>query len=486
MAEKDSQNDSNSGYSSGSSGPAKNEFRNRNDFRPKKRDVGTLLGRELPSSLDAEKAVLAAILLNENNLPAVSEILITDDFYGKSNQIIFRAISELSREGKKCDLVVLHDLLTSQGKIEECGGVDYLLELQEQVPAVGLAEQHAKIIKDKSMLRGLITTSSEVIGSCYDQKGRSVDLVLDMAEKNIFAVSNKITSKNFVPIGDLLKTTFKKLSEMGQRDGHLTGISSGFTRFDEMTSGMQNGDLLILAARPSMGKTSLALNMAMNSWKHGASVGIFSLEMSSEQLVLRLISSESGIPHQKIRNANITSEEWVELTNAAAKLDDAGVYIDDSPSLTIMELRAKARRLKSRHNIDLLVIDYLQLISGGERQENRTQEISLISRSLKALAKELDIPVLALSQLSRSLESRLDKRPMLSDLRESGAIEQDGDVIFFIYRDVVYHPDTEHPDVSEVIIGKQRNGPTGSFHVTFEGATTTFHDIPDSDTFSSE
>lgn len=452
-----------------------------NQTRPERRDRDwrSLLGRDLPAHLEAERAVIAAILLNEQSFAGVAEILIAEDFYHLPHRVIYQAISDLSRDSKRCDVVVLHDLLASRGQLDECGGIDYLLELKEQLPAIGLAEQHARIVKEKALLRGLITASSDVISNCYDPKGRPVDAVLDLAEKNIFAVSNKISSRNFVPLGDLLKTTFKKLSEVGRHASHLTGIATGFTRFDEMTSGMQNGDLLILAARPSMGKTALALNVAVNAWRVGTPVGIFSLEMSSEQLVLRMIAAESGIAHQKIRNANISSEEWGELTNVAARMADAEIFIDDSPSLSILELRAKARRLKARHKIGLIVVDYLQLISGGERYENRTQEISMISRSLKALAKELDIPVLALSQLSRSLESRLDKRPLLSDLRESGALEQDGDVIFFIYRDVVYHPDTEHPDIAEVIIGKQRNGPTGTLHVSFDGAITRFNDLQD-------
>ena len=246
---------------------------------------------------------------------------------------------------------------------------------------------------------------------------------------------------------------------------------------------MQKGDLLILAARPSMGKTALAINMAVNAWRNGHSVGIFSLEMSSEQLTLRMLSSESGIPHQKIRNATVSSEEWMELTNTAARLAEANFFIDDTPGLSLMELRAKARKLKSKHDIKFFVIDYLQLITTTRRHENRTQEISEISRSLKALAKELGVPILALSQLSRSLESRMDKRPMLSDLRESGAIEQDGDVIFFIYRDVIYNPDTDNPDVAEVIIGKQRNGPVGTFHVRFTGEITRFDSINDGEVY---
>jgi replicative DNA helicase len=247
--------------------------------------------------------------------------------------------------------------------------------------------------------------------------------------------------------------------------------------FDILTSGMQRGDLLILAARPSMGKTALALNIALNAWKHNHAVAIFSLEMAAEQLALRFLSAESRIPHQKIRNALVSSDEWLTLTNTAAHLAEAKIFVDDSPSLTIMELRAKARKLKAQENIGLVVIDYLQLIGSQQRHENRTQEISAISRALKALAKELNVPVLALSQLSRNLESRMDKRPMLSDLRESGAIEQDGDVIFFIYRDVIYNPDTEYPNMAEIIISKQRNGPVGSFHTQYAGEILRFEDI---------
>ena len=257
----------------------------------------------------------------------------------------------------------------------------------------------------------------------------------------------------------------------------VTGIPTGFSHFDTMTSGMQRGDLLILAARPSMGKTALALNIALNACRNNYSIGLFSLEMSAEQLVLRMLSSESRIPHQRIRNAMISSDEWMELTNTAAKLAEAKMFIDDTATLNILELKAKARKLKAAEDIKFLIIDYLQLLSSHKRHENRTQEISAISRALKALAKELNIPILALSQLSRSLESRMDKRPLLSDLRESGAIEQDGDVIFFIYRDAVYNPDTEQPDLTEIIIGKQRNGPVGTTYVKFLNEITCFEDF---------
>lgn len=440
-------------------------------------DKSGILGKNLPASVDAEKAVLSAILLNEENLAHVSDFLRSNDFYTRNHQIVYQALLDLSQAGKKIDLVVLQDFLESKQELENIGGIMYLMGLQEDIPSIGLIDQHAKIIKEKAILRSLIYASADIISHCYENRAEDINQVLDVAEKKIFNISSNISSQSFVPLNDLLKNTFKQLANVKSlRDG-VTGVPTGFAKFDQMTSGMQKGDLLILAARPSMGKTALALNMALNSWHAGFPVGVFSLEMSSEQLVLRMLSSESKISHQKIRNAMITSDEWMDLTNTAAGLAEAKIFIDDSAAMTIMELRAKARRLKAKHDIQLLVIDYLQLLHGGGRFENRTQEISMISRSLKALAKELHIPVLALSQLSRSLESRMDKRPMLSDLRESGAIEQDGDVIFFIYRDVIYNPDTEHPDLGEIIIGKQRNGPIGSMYARFVGEIARFEDV---------
>lgn len=450
-------------------------------FRPKKREGSTdlIIGKSLPTSTEAERSVLASILLNDENLTLVSDLLKSQDFYFRSHQIIYQAVIDLAQENKKIDLVVLQDHLEKNGQLQDAGGISYLMELQEDIPAIGLIHQHSKIVKDKAILRDLIHSASGIITTCYDQDVDGIDEVLDAAEKKIFQISNKLAAPTFVQLDILLKRTFQHLAQVKTSREGVTGVSTGFETFDKMTSGMQRGDLLILAARPSMGKTALALNIALNAWHAGNSIGIFSLEMSSEQLVLRMLSAESQIPHQKIKNAMVSSEEWMELTNTAARLAEAKIFIDDSPSLNIMELRAKARKLKAQADIKLMVIDYLQLISSHQRHENRTQEISAISRSLKSLAKELEIPVLALSQLSRSLENRMDKRPMLSDLRESGAIEQDGDVIFFIYRDVVYNPDTEHPDLAEVIIGKQRNGPTGSFHVRFKGEVTKFEDYSD-------
>lgn len=438
-----------------------------------------LLGKELPFNIDAEKSVLSALLLNFESIDQIADILRPEDFYYKPNKIIYRNILELFAINKSFDFLVLHDHLASKELLEQVGGVEYLLELQENICSLGFLQQHARIIKEKSILRDLVISCAEVINQCYSPAGKQASELIDFAEKQVFRISNQTVSKDFVELSKLLKDTFKKISEISEKKGEVTGVSTGFSNFDRMTSGLQSGDLIILAARPAMGKTALALNMAFNAWRNACPVGIFSLEMPAEQLVFRMISSESGIAHHKIRTGNIGSEEWLELTNVAAELDEAKIFIDDTPSISIMELRAKARRLKLKEDIKLLVIDYLQLITVDQKIENRTQEISVISRSLKALAKELDIPIIALSQLSRGLEARMDKRPLLSDLRESGSIEQDADIVFFIYRDVVYNQETENPNLAELIIGKQRNGPVGTAHVFFDGALTKFIDLPD-------
>ena len=438
-----------------------------------------IFGKRLPSNIDAEKAVLSAILLNADNMSLVMDMLSADDFYSHQHQIVYQALIDLAHLNKKIDIVVLQDHLSTKKTLDEIGGIVFLMELQEDIPALGLIKQHAKIIKDKSILRRLIHSSAEIIADCYDQQSSEISAVIDTAERKIFQISKSITSQSFVQLNILLKKTFKHLADVKSLPDGVTGVPTGFGQLDQMTSGLQKGDLIILAARPSMGKTALAMNIALNAWRANFSVGVFSLEMASEQLVLRMLSSESLIPQQKIRNATITSDEWMELTNTAARLAEAKVFIDDTAGLSIMELRASARHLKMKHDIQLLVIDYLQLMHAGQRVENRTQEISMISRSLKALAKELNIPILALSQLSRSLESRMDKRPLLSDLRESGAIEQDADLVSFIYRDSVYNPDTDNPELTEIIIGKQRNGPIGIVPVRFIGEITKFVDLSD-------
>ncbi len=448
------------------------------EFLPQKvQSAERVLGRKLPASLDAEKAVLAALLLNDENLSQVVEFLTPQDFYMPTHRVIYQAILEIAQKMERLDLVTLQDALERKGQLEAVGGVMYLLGLQEDIPSLGLIAQHAKIIKEKAVLRELINSASSIITSCFNQEDKDLTAVLDEAEKTIFQISNKRADQNFVQLHIWLKKTFQHLSDIKSSSGGLTGIPSGYSMLDQMTSGFQKGDLIILAARPSMGKTALALNIAAHVAGAGQRVGVFSLEMGAEQLTLRLLSSESNVAHHNIRNATITSEEWIEVINVAGRLAEMKLFIDDTAALDIMTLRAKARKLKAEHGVDFIVIDYLQMLHSSKRHENRHQEVSEISRALKALAKELQVPILALSQLSRAVDSRMDKRPMLSDLRESGAIEQDADLIMFLYRDVVYNPDTENPAGAELIVGKQRNGPTGCVQLQFLRELTKFEDL---------
>jgi replicative DNA helicase len=452
-----------------------------NNIAPRKPNVEGILGKTLPAHVDAERAVLGALLLNDEYIGTVSEIIIAEDFYNTAHKLIFQAIVDLSQKHKRIDIVTLQNELSKRDQLESVGGIIYLVTLQEDIPSVGLIEQHAHIIKEKSVLRQLISSAATIITNCYTQDDSNIDAVLDDAEKTIFNISNKRSSNSFIQLDIWLKKTFQHLSDIKSHTKGITGIPSGFQQLDQMTSGFQNGDFIVLAARPSMGKTALAMCVALEAARSGFATGIFSLEMSAEQLTLRLLSAESGIGHHNIRNATISSDEWVDLTNVAAQLAEMKVFIDDTAMLNIMDLRAKARKLKMEHGLQFLVIDYLQLLHSTKKHENRHQEISDISRSLKALAKELNIPIIALSQLSRAVDSRMDKRPMLSDLRESGAIEQDADLIMFIYRDIVYNPETENPAAAELIIGKQRNGPTGTVYMNFIRELTKFEDSTDFD-----
>lgn len=436
-----------------------------------------LLGRTLPSHIEAERAVLGALLLNDAWVAQVSEILQPDDFYSPHHKIIYEHILHLSQEYKRIDLVTLQDELSKKNQLDLVGGVVYLVSLQEEIPSAGLVMQHARIIKEKAVLRELIQSATGIISNCYAQNDEGIDAVLDSAEKTIFSIANKRSRDGFVQLNIWLKKTFAHLSDIKSHSKGITGIPTGFKKLDAITSGFQPGDLIVFAGRPSMGKTAFALSLVNFAAEQKFAIGIFSLEMAAEQLTLRLLSGESGVPLQNIRNATITSDEWIELTNVAARLADNKIFIDDTAMLTIMELRAKARKLKIEHDIKLLVIDYLQLLHGSRRYENRHQEVAEISRSIKSLAKELNIPILACAQLSRAVDGRMDKRPMLSDLRESGAIEQDADLIMFLYRDVVYNPETENPSLAEVIIGKQRNGPTGTVYLNFVRELTRFQDM---------
>ena len=450
-----------------------------NNSVAKKPSVEGILGKTLPAHTDAERAVLGALLLNDEYINTISEVIVADDFYNPAHKIIYQAIIDLGQKHKRIDIVTLQNELTKQNQLDAIGGVIYLLTLQEDIPSVGLIVQHANIVKEKSVLRQLINSAATIITNCYTQDDSGIDAVLDEAEKVIFNISNKRSNNSFVQLDIWLKKTFQHLSDIKSHAKGITGIPSGFQQLDQMTSGFQNSDFIVLAARPSMGKTALSMCIALTAARNGFATGIFSLEMSAEQLTLRLLSSESGIGHHNIRNATISSDEWIDLTNVAAQLAEMKVFIDDTAMLNIMDLRAKARKLKAEHGLQVLVIDYLQLLHSTKKHENRHQEVSDISRSLKALAKELNIPIIALSQLSRAVDSRMDKRPMLSDLRESGAIEQDADVIMFLYRDVVYNPETENPALAELIIGKQRNGPTGTVYMNFIREITKFEDAVD-------
>lgn len=436
-----------------------------------------ILGKQLPANVQAERAVLGNLLLNDEPISQVIELLIPDDFYMPAHKHIFEGMKALVFDHKRVDLISLQDQLEKMGQLQAIGGVIYLLSLQEDISSLGMLMQHAQLIKDKAVLRALIGSATEIITNCYSQDEKSISTVLDEAEHTIFSISQKRASQSFVQLNIWLKKTFQHLSDIKSHSKGITGIPTGFKKLDLMSSGFQKGDFIVAAGRPSMGKTALALSMAANAAKSGFSVGIFSLEMAAEQLILRMLSAESGIAHHNIRNATITSDEWIELTHVAAHLAEQKIFIDDTAMQTVLDVRAKARKLKAEHDIQLLVIDYLQLLYGAKKHENRHQEVSEISRSLKALAKELNIPILSLAQLSRAVDSRMDKRPMLSDLRESGAIEQDADLIMFLYRDGVYNQETENPALTELIIGKQRNGPTGTVFLNFVGELSKFEQM---------
>ncbi len=428
-----------------------------------------------PQNVEAEQSVLGSILLDNNAFLRVLENIAPEDFYKREHQLIFSAMLDLFRRGEPVDLVTISDILTQKGDLDAAGGIEYLMELTETVPSSAHAPHYAKIVREKALLRQLISAANDIIGLCYDGKLEGEE-VLDEAERRVFSVSDRKVKEDFISSQELVRESVKILEILSQRRKAVTGISTGFDEFDRLTSGFQPSDLIIIAARPSMGKTALALNIAQNvALKEEKTVALFSLEMSKEQLAFRMLSSLAKVPSHKLRTGILSKEDWKRVIRAADKLSQANIYVDDTPAISVLEVRAKSRRLQSDHGLDLIIIDYLQLMKGKSKPESRQQEISEISRSLKALAKELNTPVVALSQLSRAVEARQEKRPQLSDLRESGAIEQDGDLIVFIYRPEVYHPTKpEHQGYAEIIIGKQRNGPTGTFKLTFLKEYTTF------------
>jgi len=429
-----------------------------------------------PQNLEAEQAVLGTILLQDKSLVKIIEILEPDDFYRDAHKIIFRGMLQLFDHREPHDLITLTNLLSDQNKLDLVGGPAYLASLTDVIPFSGTLVHHANIIRQKSILRRLIQTSNEVAARCYQEQD-DIDALVDEAEQTIFEIASSKKTQGFQSMAKIVPRAFERIEKLFERKEHVTGVATGFHDLDHMTAGLQPSDLIILAGRPSMGKTALAMNMV----QHAAivdklPVAVFSLEMSMDQLALRMLCSIGRIDSQRIRTGRLKPRDWPNLTRATGMLSDAPIFIDDSPAMSVLEMRAKARRLKSEHDLGMVVIDYLQLMRGRGNIENRAQEISEISRSLKAMAKELNVPVIALSQLNRSLESRPDKRPKLSDLRESGAIEQDADVIVFIYRDEVYRPAEDNPNrgIAEIIVGKQRNGPIGTIKLTFLAEYTSF------------
>jgi len=434
-----------------------------------------------PQNLEAEESVLSAILLDNSTLLDVLETLEPEDFYRSAHAKMFTAITELFAKNEPVDLVTLANILKEKGQLEEIGGATYLAKLVDTAPLAVNAQHYARIIRDKAALRKLIEHSNAITARCFEDSG-DVDDVIDFAEKAVFEIAGNKNKKSFYPLSQIIGHSIDALEERQGNKTLVTGVSTGFSRLDNLTSGFQGSDLIILAARPSMGKTALALNIARNAAiDANTPVAVFSIEMSKEQLSMRLLCAEARIDSSRLRSGFFSREDWVSLTNAAEVLSDADIYIDDSPDLTAMSIRAKARRLKMDKNLGLVIIDYLQLMKGRSSAERRDLEISEISRGLKALAKELDIPVLALSQLNRKLEERHDKRPQLSDLRESGALEQDADVVAFIYRDEVYNKDENNPNkgIAELLLKKQRNGPTGEVKLAFISTYTRFEDLAD-------
>lgn len=431
-----------------------------------------------PHSLEAEQAVLGGLMLAPEAWDRVSDRVNEDDFYRKDNRLIFRAIAELSARNHPCDAVTLGEWFQSHGLAEEIGGVATLAELANATPSAANIAAYAEIVRDRSVLRQLIDAGTEIVGNGYRTEGRTTQEILEAAEQRVFQIAEAGARgrKGFLDMRQVANEAIRILHDRYENRGQITGLATGFSDLDEKTAGLQSSDLIILAGRPSMGKTALAVNIAeAAAIKARKVVAVFSMEMSASQLGFRLVSSLGRINQQALRTGDLAEEDWPRVTQAITLLSESRLYIDDTPALSPVELRSRARRLHREHGgLGLIVIDYLQLMQVPGSKENRATEISEISRGLKALAKELDVPVIALSQLNRSLEQRTDKRPMMADLRESGAIEQDADVIMFIYRDEYYNKESADKGTAEVIIGKQRNGPTGTIRLAFRGEFTRF------------
>ena len=428
-----------------------------------------------PHDIDAEQAVLGSMLTDKDAVNAAIETLKEDAFYREDNRAIYQAIINLYSKSEPIDIITLKDELESMDKFEQVGGYEYLASLPDKVPTTANVQKYIKIVEEKAILRKLIKTANEIIELGYDP-AEDVEDIMDNAEKKIFDIMQSKNQKGYTPIKDVLVESFTKLEELYNRKQHITGVPTGVVELDYKTAGLHGSELILVAARPAMGKTAFALNIATNAALRGnAPVAIFSLEMSKDQLVNRILCSEAMVDSNKVRTGKLEEDDWVKLAGAIGPLSESEIYIDDTPGISVMEIRTKCRKLKMEKNIGLVVIDYLQLVQGSnKRQASREQEISEISRSLKILAKEINVPVIALSQLSRAVEQRPDHRPMLSDLRESGAIEQDADIVMFLYRDDYYNKESEKKDIAEVIIAKQRGGQTGTVELLWMGNYTKF------------
>ena len=430
-----------------------------------------------PHSIEAEQAVLGGLMIDNDAWERVGDVINEDDFYRYDHKLIFQAIARLFEAAMPCDAVTISENLVKFNELDKVGGLAYIGALAKNTPTAANIKAYAEIVRERAILRQLISVSTEIGNSAFNPEGRDSAELLDQAERLVFQIAEKGAKhrKGYVGVKELLVKAVDRIDKLFQLDSHITGVPTGFNDFDEQTAGLQPADLIIVAGRPSMGKTTFAMNIAENAIiKQQVPTLVFSMEMPGEQLVMRMMSSLGHIDQHKVRTGKLNDSDWPRISSTVGMLSEAPLFIDDTPALTPSDLRARARRLMREHGLGLIVIDYIQLMQSSKNGENRATEISEISRSLKALAKELNVPVVALSQLNRSLEQRPNKRPIMSDLRESGAIEQDADVIVFIYRDEVYNQDSPEKGTAEIIIGKQRNGPIGSTRLTFNGQYTRF------------